>query len=73
MNRNLIEIIYGRFSLNIAHFVLIHLQTWSLQAIIVSQKINEATFSRKVLYKVCSKQNEPLVCIMLCIVIVCDV
>ena len=36
MNRNLVESIYGRFSITIAHFVRIHLQTWPPQAILVS-------------------------------------
>ena len=36
MNRNLVESIYGRFSLKNAHFVMIHYQTWPPQAILVS-------------------------------------
>jgi hypothetical protein len=36
MNRNLVGSIYGRFSIRIAHFVPIHLQTWLPQAILVS-------------------------------------
>jgi ACT domain-containing protein len=36
MNRNLIGSIYGRSSVKIAHFVLIHLQTWPPQATLVS-------------------------------------
>ena len=36
MNRNLIGSIYGRSSIKIAQFVLIHLQTWPPQAILVS-------------------------------------
>jgi hypothetical protein len=36
MNWNLVGSIYGRFSIKIAHFVPIHLQTWPLQAILVS-------------------------------------
>jgi hypothetical protein len=36
MNRNLIGSIYGRSSIKIAHFVLIRLQTWPPQAILVS-------------------------------------
>ena len=36
MNRNLVESIYGRSSIKIAHFVPIRLQTWPPQAILVS-------------------------------------
>jgi hypothetical protein len=36
MNRNLVGSIYGWSSLKIAHFVMIHLQTWPPQAILVS-------------------------------------
>jgi hypothetical protein len=36
MNRNLVGSIYGKCSINIAHFVSIRLQTWPPQAIIVS-------------------------------------
>ena len=36
MNRNLVGSIYGRSSIKIAHFVMIHLQTWPPQAILVS-------------------------------------
>jgi hypothetical protein len=36
MNRNLVGSIYGRFSINIAHFIPICLQTWPPQAILVS-------------------------------------
>jgi hypothetical protein len=36
MNRNLVESIYGRSSIKIAHFVLFCLQTWPPQAILVS-------------------------------------
>ena len=36
MNRNLGGSIYGRSSIKIAHFVLIHYQTWPPQAILVS-------------------------------------
>jgi hypothetical protein len=36
MNQNLVGNIYGRFSINIAHFVLIGKQTWPPQAILVS-------------------------------------
>ena len=36
MNRNLVGSIYGRSSITIAHFILIHLQTWPSQAILVS-------------------------------------
>jgi hypothetical protein len=36
MNRNLVGSIYGRFSIKIAQFVPIHLQTWPPQAILVS-------------------------------------
>ena len=35
MNWNLVGTIYGRFSIEIAHFVLIHSQTWLPQAILV--------------------------------------
>jgi hypothetical protein len=36
MNWNLVRSIYGRSSIEITHFILIHLQTWSPQKIIVS-------------------------------------
>jgi hypothetical protein len=36
MNRNLVGSIYGRSSIKIAHFVLIHLQTWPSQPIVNS-------------------------------------
>jgi hypothetical protein len=36
MNRNLVESIYARSSVKIAHFVLIGKQTWPPQAILVS-------------------------------------
>jgi hypothetical protein len=36
MNRNLVGSIYGRASIEIAHFVPIQLQTWQPQAILVS-------------------------------------
>jgi hypothetical protein len=36
MNWNLVGSIYGRFSMKITYFVLIHLQTWPSQAILVS-------------------------------------
>jgi hypothetical protein len=36
MNRNLVESIYGRFSIKSANFVPIHIQTWPPQAILVS-------------------------------------
>ena len=36
MNRNLVGSIYGRFSIKIAHFIPIRLQTWLPQAILVS-------------------------------------
>jgi len=36
MNLNLVESIYGRFSIKNAHFVLIRLQMWLSQAILVS-------------------------------------
>ena len=36
MNWNLVGRIYGRSSIKITHFVPIHLQTWPLQAILVS-------------------------------------
>jgi hypothetical protein len=36
MNRNLVGNIYGRSSIKFAHFVMIRLQTWPPQAIIVS-------------------------------------
>jgi hypothetical protein len=36
MNRNLVGSIYGKCSIKIAHFVLIHLQTWPPQVILVS-------------------------------------
>jgi hypothetical protein len=37
MNRNLIGSIFGRFSVEIANFVLIRLQTWPPQTILVSE------------------------------------
>jgi hypothetical protein len=36
MNQNLVGNIYGRSSVNNAHFVLIHYQTWPPQTILVS-------------------------------------
>jgi hypothetical protein len=36
MNRSLVWSIYGRSSIKIAHFILIRLQTWPPQAILVS-------------------------------------
>ena len=36
MNRNLVGSIYGRFSIKIAHFIPIGIQTWPPQAILVS-------------------------------------
>jgi hypothetical protein len=36
MNKNLEGSIYGRFSIKIAHFALIRLQTWPPHAILVS-------------------------------------
>jgi hypothetical protein len=36
MNRNLVGSIYGRSSINIAHFVPFHLQIWLPQAILIS-------------------------------------
>jgi hypothetical protein len=36
MNRHLVGSIYGRSSINIAHFILIRLQTWPPHAILVS-------------------------------------
>jgi hypothetical protein len=37
MNRNLVGSIYGWSSIKIAHFILIHQQTWPPQAILVSE------------------------------------
>ena len=36
MNRNLVGNIYGRSSINISYFVMIHLQAWPLQTILVT-------------------------------------
>jgi hypothetical protein len=36
MNRNLVGSIYGRSSIEIANFIPIHQQTWSPQAMLVS-------------------------------------
>ena len=36
MNRNMVGSIYGKSSVAIAHFVLIHYQTWPPQIILVS-------------------------------------
>jgi hypothetical protein len=36
MNRNLVGSVYGRSSMNSAHFVSIRLQTWPPQAILVT-------------------------------------
>jgi hypothetical protein len=36
MNRNLVGSIYGRSAIKIAHFVPIRIQTWTPQAILVS-------------------------------------
>jgi hypothetical protein len=46
MNRHLVGSIYGRFSIQIAHFVPIRLQTWPPQAILVSDwSISKKIFS----------------------------
>jgi hypothetical protein len=46
MNRNLVGSIYGRFSIQIAHFVPIHWQSWPPQAILVS----DWSISKKIFY-----------------------
>jgi hypothetical protein len=54
MMRNLLGSIYGRSSINSSHFVLIHLQTWPPQAILVSEwSITKKIFSET------SWSNEP--------------
>ena len=45
MNRNLVGSIYGRSSIKIAHFVLIRLQTWPPQAILVSDWLISKNYS----------------------------
>ena len=47
MNRNLVGSIKGRSSIKFAHFVLIRLQTWPPQAIIVSDWLNSKKSSLK--------------------------
>jgi hypothetical protein len=76
MNRNLVGSIFGRSSIKITHLVLIRLQTWRPQTILVSdwlisKKIfseaalpNESKLGRKhpwkILYKDCSFSSNPL-------------
>jgi hypothetical protein len=44
INRNLVGSIYGRSSIEIAHFVLIRLQTWPPQSIFVSDWLIQGCF-----------------------------
>jgi hypothetical protein len=72
MNRSLVGSIYGRSSINIAHFVPIRLQTWPPQSILFSDWLiskesspltawqNESKFPWMVLYKDCSFIADPL-------------
>jgi hypothetical protein len=55
MNRNLVGSIYGKCSINIAHFVSIHLLTWPPQAIIVSDWL----ISKKIFSSETARPNEP--------------
>jgi hypothetical protein len=54
MNRNLVGNIYGRFSLKIAHFVMIRYQTWPPQTILVSDWL----ISKKIFSSVTAWPNE---------------
>jgi hypothetical protein len=54
---NLIRSIYGRSSIEIAHFVLIHLQTWLPQAIIAL----DWSISKNLLWNCNAKMNRNLV------------
>jgi hypothetical protein len=45
MNQNFVGSIYGRFSIKIAHFVLIHLQTCPPQAILISDWLISKKYS----------------------------
>jgi hypothetical protein len=55
MNRNLVGSIYGRPSINIAHFIPIRLQTWPPQAILVSHWL----ISKKIFFSETTWPNEP--------------
>jgi hypothetical protein len=54
MNRNLVGSIYGWSSIKSAHFVPIHLQTWSPQAILVSDWL----ISKKIFSSETARPNE---------------
>ena len=54
MNRNLVGSILGRSSINSAHIVPIHLQTWQPQAILVS----DLSISKKVFFSETALPNE---------------
>jgi hypothetical protein len=66
MNRNLVGSNYGRSSINFAHFVPIHLQTWPPQAILVSDWLiffnlllcGQAASEEKLFYKSTNKKQE---------------
>jgi hypothetical protein len=55
MNWNLVGSIYWRSSVNIAHFVPIHWQTWSPKAILLSDR---PMFKNLLLWNHLSKWNE---------------
>jgi hypothetical protein len=56
MNQNVVGNIYGKSSIKIAHFVLIRLETWPPQAILVSDWFIS---KKKILSSETFRPNEP--------------